>query len=142
MQHRVNAYLGRHLQISVFLLVFLYCTILYLSPDSFKFGVAIALLFIGIVYILTKNLFASLFIAFLVSSQFFFPAKTYQFEYASPAEYIYELLPNGIFESIAITLADVCSGLMIIYFVKVKLFDHNDIPPKKGVVSQQHKSLI
>lgn len=130
MLSRVYKYFLQHSYISTFSLTILYSSILFFTPYSFKFDIVVTFIFIGMLYVLTKNFFLSLFIMFLASSQFFFPAKTYQFEYASASEYAYELLPNGIFESIIVNISDICAALIILFFIKEKVSTFIQTPKK------------
>lgn len=117
---RLVTYITKSVNSSIFILSLLYGMFLYQFPENFKLSVVVTILFIGLLCILTKNLFISIFVCLLVSSQFFLPAKNYPFEYASSREYVYELFPNGIFESIAINISDICSLFLVLYFIRNK----------------------
>lgn len=118
---RLFAFITKNNFSSVFILSLLYCIYIFLFPDNFKAGLLVTFCLTGALYLLTKNLFISFFISFLLSSQFFLPAKNYLFEYASSSEYAYELLPSGIFESLAINISDILSLFLVLYFIRNKL---------------------
>lgn len=118
MLHDIYRYFVRRPFLSIFFLVFLYCTPLFMYPDNFKIDVVISFIFVGLFYAFTKNLFISLFIPFTISTFFLAAAKTYVFQYASPLEYIYETLPDGIFEVISITVGDILSIVLILFFIR------------------------
>lgn len=117
-------YLKRNRIVLIFILSLLYSYVLYSIPDNFRLGVIITVFFGIFYYIATNSFFASIFILFFLSSFFLAPAKTYMFEYASAKEYTYELLPEGIFETISINVSDLCGVLLIVYFVytRIKIF--------------------
>lgn len=105
----------------VIILTGLYMLILYFIPLDFKIGFVSSLLFAFFLFTVTRNLFLSLFIIFLASSQFVSPAKSYPFELISSGEYIYELLPNGIFETINITITDLFAYFLMIFLIKTTI---------------------
>jgi hypothetical protein len=117
----VLRYFQKNVNISVLLLTFTYCTILFLYPDNFKFGIGISFFFFGLLYLLTKDIFVSL-LAILLSSSFFLsPAKTHTFEYASPREYVYPIFKEGIFSKISISISDFYGMFLLLWFLSQRL---------------------
>lgn len=119
--HTIVDYFKKQTVLSVFLISLFYCIILYSNPGNFKSGLIISFIFIALYYFIIKNFFTSLFLTFTISSFFLFPAKTYTFEYAAAREYIYENLPEGIFENITFTISDMFGLLLIMYFIRERL---------------------
>jgi hypothetical protein len=114
----IYKFFERRSSLSIFILVFFYNIFLFTYPDNFKLDVVVSCIFVGLFYLFTKNLFLSLFIPFTVSSFFLSAAKMYVFQYASPLEYTSELTPNGIFESVSITIGDIFGIMLILYFIR------------------------
>lgn len=93
--------------LNVLLICIAYSFVVYNISDSYKLAIAISPGFILLLYVATKNVLFSIYVVFLLSSQFFLPAKIEYFQYASPAEYKYEVFPFGIYESIMINVSDI-----------------------------------
>jgi len=93
---------------------------LFAVGENFKFAVIAALLMVTLYYLVTKNLFVSLFSAFLASAPFLTPAKQYEFEYASASEYVFTQWPNGIISSIKLTISNLL-GILIVLFILLEV---------------------
>lgn len=120
LQH-ILFYCIKRANVSIYVLSLFYCFILLLFPDNLQLGLGITAVYIVVLYVLTRNLLTSFMIGFLISSQFFTPAKEYQFEYASAREYISELRPRGIMSSISLNLSDITGMFIVFLLIKNKI---------------------
>jgi len=104
---------------STAVVVVLLCYLFYLLkfPDSYTFGIIAASVTTAAVYIITGNFFFALFSIYSLSIPFKVPAKQYHFLYASAAEYQYEPLPDGIFDSIYFTISTAWGVLLGLFFI-------------------------
>jgi len=85
--------------------------------DNYKLAVVATMVVIALYYIITKNLFFSLFSTFIASVPFLLPAKRYEFEYASASEYIFDLWENGMIRSINLSISNLLVILIILFFL-------------------------
>ncbi len=124
--------------IGIYVLCLLYSYALYIFPDSLQVGLLLTILFILGLYSLTRNLLTSLAITFIISSQFFSPAKTYEFEYASATEYVSELRQYGIVEPVALNISDIMGIFIVFLLLKDKLlfiFNKKALGAKRLLIS-------
>lgn len=97
----------------------LICYLFYLLkyPESYKLGIIASMATTAAVYAVTGNFFFSLFSVYSLSLPFKVPAKQYHFLYASPTEYQYELLPDGVFDNSYFTISTLWGALLVLYYV-------------------------
>lgn len=107
--------------VAVFLLSLFYCITLYMNPDDVKAGLLISLIYMAGFYVVTGGFFSALLFTFALSVFFLFPAKTYEFLYAFAREYVYETIPDGIFENITFAVSDALGILLVLYYVRERL---------------------
>lgn len=103
------------LQIAVTTLIF--SAMLLIFDGNFKFATAAAALVTGVYFVITKNLFVSLFFTYLASMPFLAPAKQYEFEYAAPSEYMFPQWPDGIISSINLSVSNLMEIFLILYLL-------------------------
>lgn len=122
--------LARNPGLLIAVVTLMFYLLLFALRYNFKLATIVTLLTVTLYYLITKNLFFSLFSAFLVSAPFLIPAKQYEFEYASASEYTSHLLPQGIIRSINLTTSNVL-GVLIMWFLLlmvIKRIVHTERP--------------
>lgn len=85
---------------------------------NFRAGIIFLVPCVLLFYFFTKNFLFSLFLVFIITTQYTLLAKVYTFQVFAPEEYIYELLPNGIFENFSITLSDLMGVAVLFFFLR------------------------
>lgn len=110
-------YLKYKPDILVAIITLAFYLLLFAIGENFKLAAIAALLIVVLYYLVTKNLFFSLFAAFLASVPFLLPAKQYEFEYASTSEYVFDQWPNGIIRSINLTTSNLLVILIVLFFL-------------------------
>lgn len=106
-----------HKSIATVAILLCYLSYLLRYPDSFTLGVIASLVTSVLLYLITGNFFFSLFSVYSLALPFRVPAKQYHFLFASPQEYQYEPLPDGIFDNSYFTISTVWGTLLALFYV-------------------------
>lgn len=98
------------------LILMTYQGFLFMNPDNFKLGMLVSMIASFSLYAVTRNFFFSLFAVYFVTLPLKTPAKQYPFLYASPIEYIYDPIPDGIFDFSYYTVSTIWGWFLLLFF--------------------------
>lgn len=114
---RIQLLFKKHKSIVVLLLLLLYHLYLFSYPENFKLAFLVSIFVSILVYLATNNFFFSLFSVYSISLPLKVPAKQYPFLYASPLEYQYEALPDGLFDDTYVTISTIWGAFLVFFYI-------------------------
>jgi hypothetical protein len=114
----INNFISRQQYHQLFLIIFLGCFGLSLIGSDFKIFTIGLIVFLGILYFKTRDMFISLFILLLITAQFQLPGKYYTFELISKSKYFFLGLPDGIIDGFGLISSDIIAFALVMFLLR------------------------
>lgn len=120
------------------------CSSLFLTlfSDSFKIYLIVAILLMGVCYVLTQNLFWSVCTLFLITLQFQVPGKYYTFQLIEEKAINHVLYPQGVTEGFGLIASDIFALVLSYLLLRYTFTDNLNVGKKVPLFSLRNLILF